>query len=87
MPALKERTHLSKWGNSQATRIPKSLIEQLNLKDNQEFNVSVKDGSLVLQPVKDEPSSIHELFANWKDDGIRDHELDWGEPQGEELQW
>lgn len=86
MPALEERTHLAKWGNSQAARIPKSLIEQLHLEDNQEFEVSVKDGSLILKPVEAKPSTIQELFANWKDDGIRDHELDWGEPQGEE-QW
>lgn len=33
------------------------------------------------------PANIHELFAGWKDDGIRDHELDWNGPYGNELQW
>lgn len=33
------------------------------------------------------PKNIHDLFANWQDDGIRDHELDWGQPQGKELSW
>ena len=36
---------------------------------------------------KYKPKDIHELFAGWKDDGIRDHEIDWGEPKGKELPW
>ncbi|MFO5399079.1 PbsX family transcriptional regulator, partial [Salmonella enterica subsp. enterica serovar Typhimurium] len=24
---------------------------------------------------------------DWKDDGKRDHELDWGKSEGNELQW
>ncbi|PRO86742.1 PbsX family transcriptional regulator [Lactiplantibacillus pentosus] len=30
---------------------------------------------------------MHELFKDWKDDGERDHELDWGKSEGNELQW
>lgn len=30
---------------------------------------------------------IHQVFADWKDDGIRDHELNWGEAKGNELPW
>lgn len=36
---------------------------------------------------KKEPKNIHELFANWQDDGQRDHELEWGKAQGKELPW
>ena len=36
---------------------------------------------------KYKPKDNHELFAGWKDDGIRDHEIDWGEPKGKELPW
>lgn len=31
------------------------------------------------------PSSIHELFKDWKDDGIRSKELMWGDPKGAEF--
>jgi len=30
---------------------------------------------------------IHDLFANWDDDGERDQEMDWGKPTGHELPW
>ena len=30
-------------------------------------------------------TNIHQLFAGWKDDGIRHQELDWGKAEGEEL--
>lgn len=36
---------------------------------------------------KYKPKDNHKLFAGWKDDGIRDHEIDWGEPKGKELPW
>lgn len=38
--------------------------------------------------IKDQPTTIHELFAGWKDDGVRDQELDWGGcAQVKELAW
>ncbi|MCS8619314.1 PbsX family transcriptional regulator [Limosilactobacillus fermentum] len=30
---------------------------------------------------------MHELFKDWQDDGKRDHELDWGKSEDNELQW
>lgn len=87
MDAPIEQTHLSKWGNSQAARIPKKIIEKLGLKNDQTLDVTVKNDSIILTPVRKQPKNIHELFADWKDDGIRDHELDWGESQGKEMPW
>ncbi|WP_040928562.1 hypothetical protein [Nosocomiicoccus massiliensis] len=31
------------------------------------------------------PSSIHELFKDWNDDGIRSKEIVWGDPKGAEF--
>ncbi len=39
-----------------------------------------------MEPTK-EPTDIHELFSGWKDDGKRNHEIDWGNAQGNELPW
>ena len=43
--------------------------------------------SIVLTPEVKQPNTIHELFSNWKDDGIRHNENDWGEAKGGELKW
>lgn len=81
------QTHLSNWGNSQAIRIPKKVLNKLNLTKDQNFNISIKENSIVLTPTKKKFRDIHDLFDGWKDDGIRNHELDWGTAKGNEIQW
>ncbi|NVY96530.1 PbsX family transcriptional regulator [Lactobacillus sp. DCY120] len=81
---FKEQIRLAKWGNSKAVRIPSQIIKQLE--DNQDMTVAIKDGSITLTPIKKCPTNIHELFKDWQDDGKRDHELDWGESVGNEVQ-
>jgi len=51
------------------------------------LSLTIQSDSIVLTPINKKPTNIHELFANWYDDGKRDHELDWGESKGDELQW
>lgn len=87
MIMINEQTHLAKWGNSRATRIPSKIIKELNLSDDQELSVAVQGDSIVLTPIKKQPTNIHELFANWQDDGQRDPELDWGKSEGNEIEW
>jgi len=87
MPLIEEQTHVAKWGNSKATRIPSKIIKELNLKDNQPLTVSVQGDSIVLTPIEKQPTNIHELFAGWQDDGQRESELDWGKAKGNELEW
>lgn len=86
-PIIQEYTTLSQWGNSKATRIPSSILKALDIDLNQKFSISIKDQSIVLTPENQQPSTIHELFATWEDDGIRQGELDWGPAQGGEVEW
>ncbi len=83
--SIKEQTHLAKWGNSKAVRIPEKIIKQLKLSDDQEITITTKNDAISLTLVKKEPTNIHELFKDWQDDGQRDHELDWGKLEGHEL--
>ncbi|WP_281165471.1 AbrB/MazE/SpoVT family DNA-binding domain-containing protein [Liquorilactobacillus sicerae] len=87
MEIIKEQTRLAKWGNSKAARIPSRIIKQLKLDDNQDMTITIENGSIVLTPIRKKPTNIHELFKDWQDDGKRDHELDWGKSEGNELQW
>ncbi len=87
MNNIKEQTRITQWGNSKATRIPSDIVKQLSLENNQTLDITVHDGAIVLTPVKKQPTDIHELFADWQDDNQRDHELDWGEAEGNELPW
>lgn len=86
-PVVQEYTTLAQWGNSKATRIPASILKLLDVDVNQKFSVSVQNQSIVLTPEIQKPTTIHDLFAGWEDDGIRQEELDWGPAEGNEIQW
>jgi len=68
-------------------KIPNEIIKQLNLADNQELTINVLGSSITLTPIKRRPTNIHELFDNWQDDGLREHESDWGRATGNEIGW
>ncbi|MDB5655260.1 MAG: transcriptional regulator/antitoxin, MazE [Tardiphaga sp.] len=41
---------VSRWGNSLAVRLPKSLVDQLGLKEGDELNVvAARDGTIELE--------------------------------------
>ena len=69
MEPIKEQTRLAKWGNSKAARIPSQIIKQLKFDDNQDMTITIENGSIVLTPIKKNPTNIHELFKDWQDDG------------------
>jgi antitoxin MazE len=43
---------IQKWGNSLGVRIPKNLIEILNLVENSEVEIEHRDGAIIISPVK-----------------------------------
>ena len=43
---------IKKWGNSQAIRIPKDILEMVSLSENDKVEIKVREGELVIVPVK-----------------------------------
>ena len=59
---------VSKWGNSLAVRLPKSLVDQLGLKEGDELNVvAAKDGTVEVETKEDQRRRALERMAarNW----------------------
>ena len=56
---------ISKWGNSQGLRVPKEVIETLNLHVGDDVNIIIEDNKVILEPIKkDIPEySLKELVA------------------------
>ncbi len=76
-------THIGKWGNSLAFRIPKHIAEQLGLNINDTVICSVENGKLVLEPVREPPDyTLDELLAEVVETS---EELSWGKPEGQEV--
>jgi antitoxin MazE len=77
------KVQLVKWGNSQAVRIPKSILEQSNLCEGAELEVRVENGSIWLEPLRPQPT-LEVLVAKITPKNCH-RETDWGKPVGNEV--
>ena len=42
---------VQKWGNSQGVRIPKSILENANISTDEELEITVIDGRIILEQI------------------------------------
>ena len=75
---------ISKWGNGQGIRLPKTLMELLEWENNDKLEIIVEKGNKRIRKAERKRKSIQELFANYKGE-YKNQEINWGEPQGEEI--
>ncbi|MCO4095523.1 MAG: AbrB/MazE/SpoVT family DNA-binding domain-containing protein [Macrococcus canis] len=75
---------LQRWGNSQGIRIPKSIVNEMNLDKNQKFDLTMQDEKIILTKQQQNVSLIRELFENYKTEN-KPSEFDWGKPRGNEV--
>lgn len=76
-------TNVQKWGNSQGIRIPKSILNELNITNGQSLDLSVADGAIIIRRIEHKRKSIKELFEGYTGDS-KCEEIDWGERVGNE---
>ena len=75
---------VQKWGNSLAIRIPSILAGQLDVDDGTEVVLIVRDGELVVRPVRQQTLSLRELLKNCKPSQLHG-ETDFGDDVGREV--
>lgn len=75
---------IQKWGNSQGIRIPKFILEQVNLDTNSDVSISVTNDSIIIKKATKKHIPLAERFADYTGEA-QNGEYDWGEPQGEEV--
>ncbi len=76
-------TTIQKWGNSQAVRLPKDILEEANLQENDKVQIKVQDGNVIIIPDK-KRKTLAERIAEHKGD-YRCNEWDTGKPSGDEV--
>ncbi|NWG46548.1 MAG: AbrB/MazE/SpoVT family DNA-binding domain-containing protein [Alphaproteobacteria bacterium] len=57
------KAHIAKWGNSLAVRLPKPLLERLNLQAGAELEVLLERGGLSLRPVQSDRARLASILA------------------------
>jgi len=79
-------TRVQKWGNSQGLRLSKELLSHVDISVGDEVDVTVRDGSLVITPVRRVRGGLdlRELVRRIPKD-YKPQELDWGDPVGREV--
>ncbi|MBE8190334.1 MAG: AbrB/MazE/SpoVT family DNA-binding domain-containing protein [Candidatus Thioglobus sp.] len=59
---------VSKWGNSQALRLPKSLINQLSIHPGDLLNIRLDKRKIILEPAASPSVNLNQLLAQMPDD-------------------
>lgn len=75
---------IQKWGNSQGIRIPKFILEQVDLDTNSDVSISVTNDSIIIKKAAKKHIPLAERFADYTGEA-QSGEYDWGEPQGKEV--
>ena len=75
------QSHVTKWGNSLALRLPKSIAADVQLHEGSQVDMRIEGDSLVIRPSRPKYKLKDLLVAETQE---RSEEFDWGEAQGEE---
>ena len=62
------QTTIQKWGNSQAVRLPKAILDLLLLQENDPVEISTKDDSIIIKKAtrkRRAKISLEERFKDW----------------------
>jgi antitoxin MazE len=76
-------THVQRWGNSLAIRIPKAFAEEAGLQPNDEVEITVHEGQIVLTPKKVKTYVLDQLLKEVTPEN-RPDEWDMGPAVGRE---
>jgi len=77
------KSQLVAWGNSQAVRIPRTILDQCKLREGEELEIRVEDGRIWLEPLNRQPTL--EALVEKVTSRNRHREQDWGKPMGNEV--
>lgn len=77
-------TTIQKWGNSQGIRIPKVILDTVDLKENDSVNIVIDNNKLVIEKANSKRKNIKELFKNYKGK-YKPVDIDWGKPERKEI--
>ena len=80
-------TTIQKWGNSQAVRLPKQILEALFLQENDPVEIVTEKDTIIIRKAtrrRRANKSLEERFENYSESHIFT-EYDWGEPVGNEV--
>jgi len=77
---------IQKWGNSHAVRLPKAILDELMMRENDTIEITSKDDNILIKKASRKriaKKTLEERFAGYAG-GYECVEYDWGKPVGKE---
>ena len=71
---------VSKWGNSSGIRLPKTVLDELGVKQGETVNLTVKDGKGIIEPARPKKITLEWIIAETQRLGPENapETVDWG---------
>lgn len=85
------QTAIRRWGNSQGIRLSKEIINKTGLKENDQVEISIDDGKIVIEKVTSKYSNLKERLEAFYGKPLDDifvedtQEVDVSAPRGKEV--
>lgn len=82
---------IQKWGNSQGLRIPKALLDALDLRENDRVELTQTDGGIHIKKAAAGHRTLEERLVAFYGKPVEEigrvdeRELDWGKAEGDEI--
>ncbi len=77
------KTHIQKWGNSLALRIPKSFATEVGFQRETSVEISLANGKLIITPIAKPKPTLKQLLSKVTKGNLH-HEVDTGVTVGNE---
>ena len=75
---------IQKWGNSHAIRIPKIILEEINLQENDKVVIEREEDRIIIKRVEKKYQTLKELFSDYTEE-YKCEEWLTGQPKGNEV--
>ncbi|MCL2433031.1 MAG: AbrB/MazE/SpoVT family DNA-binding domain-containing protein [Clostridia bacterium] len=59
-------TTIQKWGNSSAVRLPKAVMEAVQMRDNDRVEIIPEGEKIIIMPKKPKRLTLDEIFEGWE---------------------
>ena len=85
------QTTISKWGNSQGIRIPKTFLQSIQIAENDPVDVTLENEKIIISKrnVMEHKTTKKRLLEFYGEDYDQESEpqdeIDWGDPVGKEI--
>jgi len=77
-------TTIQKWGNSQAVRLPKGILEVAGLQENDRVEIKAENSRIVIKPLNKKHKKLEDRIAEYTGN-YKCNEWDTGKAKGKEV--